>query len=177
MGFCVHIREKSMYSPDLLGSFERISSERYSLLLKLAQGGLFPQSDLEGIVEAVTIQRYQLALNFQQSAQAITLNSEIDARNVISRNYYAMYQAARTVIFHVHREDPESHDAVAKKIGPILGTAFQDVLNDWRDYRNDADYSPFPKINLFDMATQSHKVASGFINECKNLLQKRGVPL
>ena len=166
-----------MYSPDLLGSFERISSERYSLLLKLVQGGLFPQSDLEGIVEAVTIQRYQLALNFQQSAQAITLNSEIDARNVISRNYYAMYQAACTVIFHVHREDAEGHEAIAKKIGPILGTAFQNLLNKGRDYRNDADYSPFPPINLFHEANQSYHAASVFLTECKNLLQKRGVPL
>jgi uncharacterized protein (UPF0332 family) len=166
-----------MYSPDLLGTFERISSERYGLLLKLAQGGLFPQSALEDIVEAVTIQRYQLALNFQQTAQAIPLNSEINARNVISRNYYAMYQAARTVIFHVHREDLEGHETVAKKIGPILGTAFQEMLNDWRDYRNDADYSPFPPINLFDKANQSHQAVSVFITECKNLLQKRGVPL
>ncbi len=166
-----------MYSPDLLGSFEKISSERYSFLLKLAQEGLFPASELEGIVEAVTIQRYKLAFSFHESAQAIPLNSEINARNVISRNYYAMFQAARTVIFHVHREDLEGHEAVATKIGPILGTNFQNSLNKWRNYRNKADYSPFPPIDLFKEANQSHQEVLVFIAECKTLLQKRGVPL
>ena len=166
-----------MYSPDLLGAFEKISSERYSFLLKLAQEGLFPTSELEGIVEAVTIQRYKLAFSFHESTRAIPLNSEIDARNVISRNYYAMYQAARAVIFHVHREDLDNHEVVAKRIGPILGTDLQNSLNDCRKYRNDADYSPFPKIDLFDEANRSHQTASVFLTECKNLLQQRGVVL
>jgi uncharacterized protein (UPF0332 family) len=170
-------REKLMYSPELLGSFEKISSERYSHLLRLAQEGLFPESELEGIIEAVTIQRYQLAEDFRASAQAIVLNSEIDARNVISRNYYAMYQAARSVVFHVHRQDLDNHELVARKIGPILGSNFQNLLDDWRRYRNRADYSPFPRVDLFDTANQSNSIVSMFSDACKQLLQQRGVPL
>jgi uncharacterized protein (UPF0332 family) len=166
-----------MYSPNLLGSFEKISSERYSHLLRLAQEGLFPESELEGIIEAVTIQRYQLADDFRASAQAIVLNSEIDARNVISRNYYAMYQAARSVIFHVHRQDLDNHELVARRIGPILGSAPQNSLNEWRGYRNEADYSPFPESDLFDVANQSHQAASMFLTECNNLLHQRGITL
>jgi len=84
----------------LLSCLERISSERYGLLNSLATEGMFSTADLERIVEEFTIHRYNLAQSFHDSANAIPLNSDIDARNVISRSYYAMFHAARAVIFH-----------------------------------------------------------------------------
>ena len=73
--------------PDsLLSCFERLSGERYKLLRALAAEGMFPPSNLERIVEEFTIQRYNLAKSFHESAKAISLNTDIDARNVISRN-------------------------------------------------------------------------------------------
>ncbi len=71
---------------------------------------MFPPANLERIVEEFTIQRYNLAKSFHESAKAISLNADIDARNVISRNYYAMFHAARAVIFHFHRYDEEKHE-------------------------------------------------------------------
>jgi hypothetical protein len=97
-------------SDSLLSCFERISSERYGLLCDLAGKGLFPLTELERIVEEFTIQRYNLAKNFHESAKAISINADVDARNVISRNYYAMFHSARAVIFHFYRYDEEKHE-------------------------------------------------------------------
>ncbi len=164
--------------PDsLLRCLERISGERYGLLHDLAAEGLFPSADLEHIVEEVTIQRYNLAKNFHESAKAIPLNTDIDARNVISRNYYAMFHAARAVIFHFHRYDEEKHEEVIKRIGSILSNRFQDMLSEWKEKRTVVDYSPFPKFDLMDYANRARKEAEEFLDECKTFLTKRGVSL
>ena len=55
--------------PDsLLSCLERMSSERYGLLRDLAAEGMFSPADLERIVEEFTIQRYNLAKSFHESA-------------------------------------------------------------------------------------------------------------
>jgi len=164
--------------PDsLLSCLERVSNERYKLLRAFATEGMFSPSDLERIVEEFTIQRYNLAKSSHESARAIPLNADIDARNVISRNYYAMFHAARAVIFHFHRYDEEKHEEVVKRIGGILGNSLQDMLSEWKDNRIVVDYSPFPKLDLMDCANRSKKEAEEFLNECKTFLSKRGVSL
>ena len=164
--------------PDsLLSYFERISSERYGLLYDLAAERLFSLTELEHIIEEFTIQRYNLAQNFHESAKAILINADVDARNAISRNYYAMFHAARAVIFHFYRYDEEKHEEVVKIIGNILGDGFRNQLRKWKENRNVADYSPFPKFNLMDYANKSTQEAEEFLNECKTFLSKRGVSL
>ncbi|MBM3240135.1 HEPN domain-containing protein [Candidatus Poribacteria bacterium] len=164
--------------PDsLLSCFERISSERYGLLYDLAAKGLFSLTELERIVEEFTIRRYNFAQNFHESAKAIPLKADIDARNVVSRNYYAMFHAARAVIFHFHRYDEEKHEEVIKIIGTILGDSFRNQLRKWKENRTAADYSPFTELNLMDCANKSTREAEEFLNECKFFLSKRGVSL
>ena len=161
----------------LLSCLERISSERYGLLNTLAAEGMFSSADLKRIVEEFTIQRYNLAKGFHESTRAIPLNTDIDARNVISRNYYAMFHAARAVIFHFHRYDEEKHEEVIKRIGGILGNSFQKQLWRWKEERTKVDYSPFPEFDLMDYANKAIKEAEEFLNECKTFLSKRGVSL
>jgi uncharacterized protein (UPF0332 family) len=164
--------------PDsLLSCLERISSERYGLLNSLAVEGMFSQDELERIAEEFTTQRYNLAKSFHESAKSIPLNSDIDARNVISRNYYAMFHAARAVIFHFHRYDEDKHEEVIKRIGGILGKSFQDMIFEWKGNRTVVDYSPFPKSDLIDYANRAIKEAEQFLNECEFFLSKRGVSL
>lgn len=164
--------------PDsLLSCLERISSERYRFLNALAAEGMFSSADLERIVEEFTIKRYNLAKGFHESTKSIPLNTDIDARNIISRNYYAMFHAARAVIFHFHRYDEEKHEEVVKRIGGILGKAFQDILLEWKGNRTVVDYSPFPKFDLIDYANKAIKETEEFLDECKTFLSKRGVSL
>lgn len=164
--------------PDsLLSCLERISGERYGLLYDLAAEGLFSSTDLEHIAGEFTIRRYNLAKSFHESAKAIPLNADIDARNVISRNYYAMFHAARAVIFHFHRYDEEKHEEVIKGIGGILSNVLQNQLRKWKENRILVDYSPFPKFDLMDYANRSKKEVEEFLNECKTFLSKRGVSL
>jgi uncharacterized protein (UPF0332 family) len=141
----------------------------------LAAEGLFSLTELEQIIEEFTIQRYNFAKSFHESAKAISIKADVDARNVISRNYYAMFHAARAVIFHFHRHDEEKHEEVIKGIGTILGSNFGKQIWKWKENRRIADYSPFPKFNLMDYANQSIRTAEEFLNECKTFLSKRGV--
>ena len=165
-------------TPDsLLSCFERISSERYGLLYDLAAERLFPLTELENIIEEFTIQRYNLAQNFHESAKTNPIKSDVDARNVISRNYYVMFHVARAVIFHFYRYDEEKYEEVVKIIGNILGDGFRSQLRKWKENRNVADYSPFPKFNLMDYANESTQETEEFLNECKTFLSKRGVSL
>ena len=161
----------------LLSCLERISSERYQLLRSFAEEGMFSTADLERIMEEFTIQRYNLAKSFHESAKAIPINADIDARNVISRSYYAMFHAARAVNFHFNRYDEEKHEEVIKSIGGILGNSLQNQLLKWKEKRILVDYSPFPEFDLMDYANRSKKEAEEFLKECKTFLSKRGVSL
>ena len=161
----------------LLICFERISGERYRLLHDLATEGLFSLTELERIVEEFTIQRYNFAKSFHESAKAISIKADVDARNVISRNYYAMFHAARAVIFHFYRYDEEKHEEVIKIIGNILGDGSRNQLRKSKENRNAADYSPFTELDLIDCANSSIQEVEEFLNECKTFLSKRGVSL
>jgi uncharacterized protein (UPF0332 family) len=141
----------------------------------LAAEGLFSLTELERIVEEFTIQRYNFAKSFHESAKTIPLKTDMDARNVISRNYYAMFHAARAVIFHFHRHDEEKHEEVIKRVGTILGSSFGKQIWKWKENRRIADYSPFPTFDLMAYANQSFQAAEEFLNECKTFLSKRGV--
>lgn len=164
-------------SDSLLKNFERLSSEKYQLLHSLAEEGLFTSTYLESLIENATIKRYNLALSFCESANSINIKTDMDARNIISRNYYGMYHAARAVIFHYYRYDRDNHKEVSKFIKRLLGTDYGDILKEWRDYRNKADYSAYPQIDYTDYAKESIKVAKEFLSKCKEYLQERGVKI
>lgn len=172
---------KKNRSDSLLMNFERLSSEKYELLHSLAEEGLFTSTLLESLIENATIKRYKLAISFCESANSVDIKTDMDARNIISRNYYGMYHAARAVIFHYYRYDRDNHKDVSKYIGKLLGADYGDLLKEWRDYRNKADYSAYPLINDYvnyvDCACLTIKVAKEFLSKCKEYLQKRGVKI
>ena len=95
----------------------------------------------------VTIDRYRLAQAMHKAAQRSLLESKKQYRSSISRSYYSMYHAARSVIFlDFGGDDNEAHT----KLPSHLPTSFPDRL-EWeneiklaRFERNRADYDPYP---------------------------------
>jgi len=49
-------------------------------------------------------------------------------------------------------------------------------LNEWRERRNQVDYSPYPKDNLHVIAQQALVEAEDFLDTCAQFLRTRGVP-
>lgn len=73
-------------------------------------------------------------------------------RLVISRSYYSMYHAIRAASYiHFHGDDHQRHDDLPQKV-PQDFPNFQmwgNQLKSAREYRNQADYDPYPKASRY----------------------------
>jgi uncharacterized protein (UPF0332 family) len=126
--------------------------------------------------------RHSLAGHFLKSAAMLLKMKPARHRDGISRSYYAMYHAARAVVYLTNQgDDHQEHDQVYK----FLPTDFPNVniwqneLKDARLKRNEADYDFFPKNNLsFRTASLSlFGKAKEFYEEAENYLRQRGCPI
>ncbi len=165
----------------VLQAFQNMSGSGYSLARAFEQWST--GATLEQIVEQITIDRFRMGEGCLAIAQQV-LASEVTTddcyRAVISRSYYAMFQAGRGVVFHVHRQDVRDHTKLNKEVTAILGDVSGEALHQWREYRNEADYSPYPNLEgltLHDAAHQALIIATDFLDQCRVFLHGRGVSL
>ena len=89
-----------------------------------------------------------------------------------------MYHAGRTVIFHYERADVEGHEEIARRLPSTLPNRahWSFHLSEWRDKRNQVDYSPYPKGDLYVIVQQALVEAEDFLDTCAQFLRTRGVP-
>jgi len=166
-------------NPDILRQFERKTATAFGLLQTAVDAAApLDAAKLQDIVNELTLDRFNLAKEFLSQAQAQDLSTISGQKIAISRSYYAMYHSARTVIFHYERADVEKHEEIAKQLPSTLPNrahwGFR--LNEWRERRNQVDYSPYPKDNLHVIAQQALVEAENFLDTCAQFLRKRGVP-
>ena len=166
---------------ELLQAFQNMSSSGY--LLARASEQWSAGTTLEQIIEQITIDRFRMGegcLAIAQQLLASGVATDDCYRTVISRNYYAMFQAGRGVVFHVRRQDVGAHVKLNREVKAILGDVAGEALHQWRGHRNETDYSPYPNLEgmtLQDAAPESLTVATHFLNQCRTFLQGRGVSL
>ncbi|MGE3066876.1 MAG: HEPN domain-containing protein, partial [Hyphomicrobiaceae bacterium] len=89
-----------------------------------------------------------LARHFLNSAKRFQRLRPPSFRDSVSRSYYSMYHAARTVTYVFHRgDDHEEHNALHKALPDDLPNVDQwrNDLKAARLRRNEADYEPYPK--------------------------------
>lgn len=99
--------------------------------------------------------RIQLANGFLGTAdallrRAVRQSEATSARSAISRYYYAMFQAARAVVFIAHQgDDHNDHQELPKRLPHQFPqrTYWVNQLKDARIARNEADYGPYPKVH------------------------------
>lgn len=134
-----------------------------------------PLADL--IIQAAS-DRLGLAGRHLATGDAMILNEQY--RSAISRHYYAMYHAARAIVFaHVSGDDHERHSTLPRHLPP----SFPDViarraeLNDARALRNQADYDIYPlhpKQWEGDSRTLA-PIAAQFVGICEQYALEEGL--
>jgi hypothetical protein len=166
---------------ELVATFQQLSGRGYELVEafeRLAAGATLGQ-----VIEQITMDRFRMGEGIHDMAQDLLttgIMTEHRYRAVISRNYYAMYQAGRGVVFHTLRRDIDQHERMAEEIRKILGDAASDALNEWRRLRNEVDYSPYPNLGsetLEKCAQRSLTTATDFLKQCRTYLQGRGMTI
>jgi len=109
----------------------------------------------------------------------VTDTNEDRARLVVSRSYYAMYQAARRLVFAISRRDVDDHRDLPKHLPENFPNRqhWQGRLKFWRVKRNKVDYSPYPPEG--DDVTMLGESAAGeaaeFCAACRQYLNERGI--
>ncbi|MFC4562708.1 HEPN domain-containing protein [Nocardiopsis mangrovi] len=100
-------------------------------------------------------------------------------RSAISRHYYAMYHAARAIVFAENRgDDYERHNILARNLPSALPRSAdrESELTDARLLRNQADYDAYP-ISEAQWEADSRTLAvtaARFLQECESFASMNG---
>ena len=119
--------------------------------LELFEEGVYLTSFMSKTVsqlrDQVCIDRMAMADRFVITGNKLMRTRPVESRSAVSRYYYAMYHAIRSVVYFYHKgDDHQDHSKLPSKLPgdfPNHGTWLND-LKDARLYRNDADYDPYP---------------------------------
>lgn len=105
--------------------------------------------ELEHLRLRVASARFALAKEMLQQAEQANKSTKIKYRLIISRAYYAMYHAVRAAAFvHYRGDDHEPHRELPGKVPSDFPNAqiVGNELKSAREYRNQADYDPYPRV-------------------------------
>ncbi|MDQ1329055.1 MAG: hypothetical protein QG641_2344 [Candidatus Poribacteria bacterium] len=167
----------------ILSDLQRLTSEQTEAIHNLVKLGLIESEKLEILVNEMAKDRFAKGKAYIEFASKLDINSPEDQPHIISRNYYGMYHLVRAVIFHTLRKDINNHDALPEvfsrsiKIEKSIVSFVGEKLDNWRDKRNDIDYSPYLPDDIAIICEESIRDAKEIFIICKKYLQERGVDL
>lgn len=139
-------------------------------------GGKYP-FPVAQLIQQATSDRLLLAGEHLRAADQLIFSSQY--RSSISRHYYAMYHAARSIVYADYRgDDYEKHNVLAHHLPtklPDLATREQQ-LTEARFLRNQADYDvyPFPLSEWESDARKLATVATEFVKACEDFALNEG---
>ncbi|SRR6266851_1616488 len=134
---------------------------------------------IDQLVENATKDRVKLAQeNLRYSRRAMNLPQPM-YRVALARAYYAMYHAARTVVFFIERgDDYEAHLKLPKHIPKDFPNRnqWENDLKTARLERNRADYDPYPKSDraFGPVASSTLLTAESFLPIARGYLVRKG---
>jgi len=108
-----------------------------------------------------------------RSARLLAANGELE--DAVSRAYYAMFHAARALLFS-KGETPKTHRGTISLFGErivkqgILSEEFADMLRKAFDLRQKSDYELYAQLNK-ELAEEVIKNAGKFVEKIKELLE------
>ena len=155
--------------------FLKLKRSQYAYLRSLSDVGLVSLKDIDAIISQIVQDRLGLGEEFLREAKGMSPQSNITRRVIISHCYYAQYHVARAMIFHVHRQDCDSHEQLSIEVEKVLGAGPTDVLKRLRNKRNQITYEPYVDLDLSAEVTTALTESESFLNACKTLLRKRGL--
>jgi uncharacterized protein (UPF0332 family) len=113
--------------------------------------------------------------------EATAQNVEASPMAIIHSSYYAMFHAARAVLFQAMGSAPKTHDRTIQHFGLLVrdlddslrlaGKAFNEI----KDERNDADYNE-TSVPSADEARDALQAATDFLAVCGLRYGFRAVP-
>lgn len=134
---------------------------------------------IDQLIETATKDRYRLAREFLKTAKHGLAGTKPQHRLALAKAYYAMYHAARAVVYFIERgDDHEAHSVLPKH----LPKDFPD-RDDWENEiktarleRNRADYDPYPKSDraFAIIAGTTTITASNFMAAAQRYLMRKG---
>jgi len=160
--------------------FEELSGKAITLVERLlGEVGPLDAAGFIRIVYEAALQRLRLSRSFLVSAEAMALATDVAARDVLSRSYYAIYHAARAVVFAVRKSDVDDHKVLPSHLPKDLPDHdfWEKRLTFWRLTRNAADYDPWAgeEASLEALARQARAEADEFLGVCQGYLHSRGI--
>lgn len=102
---------------------------------------------IDELVRQATKDRLRLAEQVRRDARLLLNLNPIAARSSISRSYYAMYHASRSLLFFMYEgDDHQEHKDFFKYLPKDFPNAqfWENELKQARLERNTADYDPYP---------------------------------
>lgn len=145
-----------------------LTSKEYATIRRMCECAPLTVEILERHIREAVSDRMQLGLSFYNCARSLPAESDGHCRSIISRCYYCCYHLARSLVFLVTRGDVDDHRKLPRVLRGILRRedhSLADALSQWRDIRNEVEYSPFPRIDLplAEAAAEAFRVTEGFI--------------
>jgi uncharacterized protein (UPF0332 family) len=137
---------------------------------------------LDQLIEIACADRLKLAQENMKSAKTVMNFSKPQYRLTVACAYYAMYHAARALVFYVcEGDDHEEHSKLPANLPMDLPSCadWRNKLKSARFERNKADYDPYPKSDraFSKSASNTLKDAEEFILVAKSYLRTKGCTL
>jgi len=160
-----------------LDDLQRLTPSQGVLLYRLVDLNYLTKEQVDELINRLVSDRFAKAMDYLTFAQQLDAGVTLNQPHIISRCYYAMYHAARALVLHIRRADLDDHDRLPAALGQVLGTDYGDVLGQWREIRNQTDYSPYALVDLASQAVMAVSDANMLLKACRDCLQNRGVSL
>ena len=139
---------------------------------------------VDDLVRNAAVERWRLALLQLRQGRAALRAMRPSYRAAISRFYYAMYHAARAVVYlETTGDDHEEHRKLPAQLPTSLPSAngkdWQNRLKDAREIRNNADYDPVPVAARHWRRNALHleSEAAELVSVARRSLQAKGCSL
>lgn len=134
---------------------------------------------LDELFERACADRLAFAYEHRRRADKLLALGIRFNRDAISRYYYSIYHAARSVaFFHHHGDDHQEHSKLPDKLPTNLPDhdSWTNRLKNARVIRNEADYNPYPKsdANWTSSALELKDTAHEFLPVVRRYLSDRG---
>jgi hypothetical protein len=105
----------------------KLPRDQYATLINFhdLEPGLVSVTDLDGVIDEVCDDRLAFARAFLEFARqihslAVPSTTEMIARNVVSRCYYAAHHAIRAFLMFHERGDTSGHDAAIEQFAAVV---------------------------------------------------------
>ena len=161
----------------MLDDLQRLTPSQAMLLYRLVELGYITQKQVDDLINQLAVDRFTKALTYWQFAQQLDATVPLNQPHILSRCYYAMYHATRALVLQVRRADVDSHERLPSVLGQIFTKSEGDKLNQWRELRNQVEYSPYLPDKLAAQISAVLVDTKELVEACQRELRDRGVAI